>query len=100
MGSKCNFLFSSQILPQRRISQLGLCRWAWNQLEKDDEGLVKLGARTQVFSVLSEFNNHVLTNGAITDLIKECRSRNRPGLVDDDMQDILQVIPPKTYILP
>ena len=48
-----------------------LNRWAWNQLEKDDEDFVRLRARVVVFKVLSEFNDYVKSNCDVSQLIKQ-----------------------------
>jgi hypothetical protein len=65
-------------------------RWAWKQIEKDDNDLVKLGAKQQVLDVLSVFNDHAKGCNIIS-LIKECRRTNTGFLEDGDMQTLLMV---------
>jgi len=62
--------------------------WAWKQIDKDDDDLVKLGAKQQVLDVLSAFNDHARGCNIIS-LIKECRRTNTGFLEDGDMQTLL-----------
>ena len=54
-------------------------RWAWEQVEKDGRGLVKLGARPDVLRVMREADNHALRGCNIVSLIKEHGGRSQAG---------------------
>ena len=69
-------------------SAIDVCRWAWNQIEKDEE---ELGSRPDVVRILAAFNEHVQRTGGIERLIRDCCTGRPNTLSEDDMQALLTV---------
>ena len=67
-----------------------LCRWAWNQVEKDNENLIKYSERPVVVKVLSEYNEHC-KSCEIVGLIRDCTSKQSGQLEDDGLHRLLAV---------
>lgn len=60
-------------------------------MEKDDNNVAKLGARTAIFKILHEFNVHTHTTCNVVQLIRECGSGPGGTFEESDLQDLLPV---------
>ena len=65
-------------------------RWAWEQLDKDQNDLIKVEARPAVFRVLAAYSDHAHQSCHIATLIKE---RGKGRLDSEDVRCILTVSP-------